>query len=83
MMNDDTNILSVEDENTPTFHFHVLCVFNVEAALVDAARRGERGVFGQRRAVLHGAGMVGDECWWIKLWLQKFGNPMLSLLANQ
>lgn len=29
-------------------------VFNVEAALVDAARRGERGVFGQRGAVLHG-----------------------------
>lgn len=41
-----------------------LCVFNVEAALVDAARRGERGVFGQRRAVLHGAGgfWSGDEC---------------------
>ena len=57
MMNDDTNILSVEDENTPTFHFHVVCVSSTfEAALVDAARRGERGVFGQRRAVLHGAG---------------------------
>lgn len=36
-----------------------LCVFNVEAALVDAARRGERGVFGQRRAVLHGASVFG------------------------
>ena len=40
----------------PLFISIVLRVFNVEAALVDAARRGERGVFGQRRAVLHGAG---------------------------
>ena len=30
--------------------------------LVDAARCGERGVFGQRRVVLHGVGRVGDEC---------------------
>lgn len=45
-----------------------LCVFNVEAALVDAARRGERGVFGQRRAVLHGAGVFGPVMSAASLW---------------
>ena len=47
----------------PLFDFHVLSAFNLrQPPLVDAARCGERGVFGQRRVVLHGVGRVGDEC---------------------